>query len=268
MQQEFGSDMGGEGPAEGGGPVGEGDSEGGGEDQVVFGEAAREQLFEISPEAERRFKDQHAAVKKLWKEEQKFRKDDNKVAAIIIKFLQNPSRTKFFILLARLVARNVPSAFLLALLSLINEESEKETLLQLNQSETGAELPPAEKPKSIELRSDVGEFQKLPPEIKSRIDMWTQNIFKVGQLTQEKILHSLTNEDSTVEETFFQLGTFVLQDYLDTHKIKNDYQEIRNFIDVIFRKMLHHYMTMISAKKVLERPEKEEAGSGGEGQTQ
>ena len=82
---------------------------------------------ELSEDAKARFTAAAAAMKKAKKEEKKSRKKDDRVSQVIIKFLGDPDNAHLFTLISRLVARDCPSIFILAIISLIDEESLEET---------------------------------------------------------------------------------------------------------------------------------------------
>jgi len=235
---EFGGGGGGGGFG-GGTTPGEMGGEGGDFMGGTPGENVKE-MFEVSAESKAKFAAQQAAVQALWKEEQKFRKDDSGVANIILKFLQNPAHTKFFILLARLVARNVPSNFLLAILALIHKDSKKSTEEDIKTLKTTA----------LELKREE-HFRSLPPDIKVHIDIWIDNIYKIGGMNPQKTVKSLINPDDTIEEALFQLSTFILEELLILHHIHHEYQEIRTFIELVFISMINKLKEMSENQKKL-----------------
>ena len=81
---------------------------------------------ELSEDAKARFAAAGAAMAQAKKEEKKSKKKDDKVAQIILKFLNDTKNSHLFTLISRLVARDCPSIFILSIISLIDEESQKE----------------------------------------------------------------------------------------------------------------------------------------------
>lgn len=82
------------------------------------GEAATEGLSE---EAKQRFAAAAAAMQQLRRDEKRAKKKDDQVAKMIIQFLHDDHYAHLFKLIARLVARNCPSIFILGILSLVHE---------------------------------------------------------------------------------------------------------------------------------------------------
>jgi DNA-directed RNA polymerase beta' subunit len=84
------------------------------------GSGAPEQLSEA---AKARFAAAGAAMAQIQREEKRSKKRDARVARAIIQFLNDDKYAHLFVLISRLVARDCPSVFILAVLSLINDES-------------------------------------------------------------------------------------------------------------------------------------------------
>ncbi len=188
------------------------------------------EAFEKANESAKKFKAQQSAVKDLRKEEQKKRDDDTKIANIIIGFLNDPSNSKYFILIARLVARNIPSEFILSFISLIHKKSEHII--------AGIKTNKNNKALQIKTRNSFGN---LPPAVKLTIDKWTSNVYKVGDKNFKKVYLSLINPDNTIEDSYFQLNTFILEDFLKKLELNCEYTEVRKFIELVFGTMLKRY---------------------------
>ena len=89
---------------------------------------------ELSEEAKQRFAAAAAAMQRIRREEKKSRKRDDQVAQVIIQFLGDTGRSHLFVLISRLVARDCPSIFILAILSLIHRESRETVQEYLKES--------------------------------------------------------------------------------------------------------------------------------------
>ncbi|MCA9371252.1 MAG: hypothetical protein KC680_04800, partial [Candidatus Peregrinibacteria bacterium] len=77
----------------------------------------------LSEDAKARFAAAAAAMQQIRKEEKKSKKKDDRVVQVIMKFLGSQQDSHLFALISRLVARDCPSIFILAIISLIDEES-------------------------------------------------------------------------------------------------------------------------------------------------
>ena len=72
-----------------------------------------------------RYRQNQAAIKKGKKDEKKKHDQDESLAAIIVQFLHQTGHTALFLLISRLVARNIPSDLILAIISLIYHPAAK-----------------------------------------------------------------------------------------------------------------------------------------------
>src|SRR5687767_2547972 len=77
---------------------------------------------QLSEQAKQRFAAAAAAMIQIQREEKKSKKRDSRVAKTILQFLQDDKYTHLFVFISRLVAPDFPSVFILAILSLVNEE--------------------------------------------------------------------------------------------------------------------------------------------------
>src|SRR5438105_2028573 len=97
-------------------------SEFGGPEIGIPGEGGGSAPEQLSEEAKQRFAAAAAAMKVIQKEEKRSKKRDTRVARTIIQFLNDDRYAHLFVLISRLVARDCPSIFILAILSLINDD--------------------------------------------------------------------------------------------------------------------------------------------------
>src|SRR3990167_6732728 len=108
-------------------------SEFGGIDIGAPGEGAVGAPEELSEEAKQRFAAAAAAMAQIRREEKRSKKRDDQVARVILQFLAQDGNTHLFLLISRLVARDCPSIFILAVVSLmIDEKNIDGTILQLS----------------------------------------------------------------------------------------------------------------------------------------
>jgi len=101
-------------------------------------------IEELSEEAKQRFAGAHAKTQAARKKEQKSRKRDSQVAGAIGKFIKDNTTSYLAVLIARLIERNCPTEIILALLSLIDEQSLKEVTLFLQQDDVEITAQPTQ----------------------------------------------------------------------------------------------------------------------------
>lgn len=167
----------------------------------------------LSEEAKQRFAAAGAAMAQIQREEKRSKKRDSRVAKTILQFLQDDKYTHLFVLISRLVARDCPSVFILAILSLVNEDCR--TVVKEYLEEVKQEM----KEVSSEILDD--EIQVISGEsVDARTNRvliaWITRMQMVMALEAKKILSKLMVDAHNIDGTVLQLATFILQEFFKT----------------------------------------------------
>lgn len=208
------------GPSESGSP-----DEGGGSASESVSEQAREQSRAAS----------QAAAKAQAQQEAKAKKRDDKVAAAILQFLTDDQRIHLSTLIARLVARDCPSSFLLALLSLINEQCMQEVRQYLQDRSEETDAGAVEK--SVEIARQGGLQQAGQPLIE-----WIARLDMVLSLDREAILKAIVLEGASVDGTVLQLTTFVLEEHLKSTGRDAAFEDVQGLAVGILQSLLEPHV--------------------------
>ncbi len=160
----------------------------------------------VSESAKQRFAQSQQQIKQIAKEEKKARKRDDRVAKTILQFLSDDRYSHLFQLIARLVARDCPSVFIVAILSLIHAGS-RETIEEYI----------AEQKLVIEKPKNPAELKKsgLPPEVSAEMLLWTTRLELVLSVDAVKILSKLMVDEGNIDGSVLQLTTFVIVDFFE-----------------------------------------------------
>ena len=185
---------------------------------------------EASEEAKEKFQERLAtaqkALKQLKKDEQKRKKQDNHLAKIIAYFLQTQGNSDLASLIAGLVEKDVPSDFILAILSLVDAQSKevilvkKAQLLLENSTETKQAL----------VTLDDNVFEKLSPEFKQEINDWFEHIYLIGVEETEKIMETTLDAELEIDPNILQLMASLLQRFLAKNGHPSEYSIVYEFI--------------------------------------
>lgn len=165
----------------------------------------------LSEEARQRFAAAQAAAQQARREERKAKKRDDGVAQAIMQFLTDQQRTHLATLIARIVARDCPSPFILAVLSLINApcaHAIDEWLKERNVSVPDDADAPQQPSVNATLDADAT----------AAMGRWILRLELSLALESPAILDALLLDDSNIDGTLLQLTTFVLQDFLRERK--------------------------------------------------
>ncbi len=177
-------------------------------DEGGEGPAPSEQVGERAGE---QFAQSQAAAQQDRRDEQKARKRDDGIAQLIVQFLTDDQKAHFAVLIARLAARDCPSIFLLALLSLINDACRSAVEEALR--EHGMASDTGNNHAGLTLPANAA----LSPEANAALAGWIVRVERVMALHEETIIRALVVDDHTIDGTVLQLTTFVLRDFLAAH---------------------------------------------------
>jgi len=197
----------------------------------------------LSEEAKQKFAAAAAAMQQIKKEEKKSKKRDDQVARAIIQFLGNSNHTRFFVLISRLVARDCPSIFILAILSLINEECLatvreylKETAGKTDEETVGESTALT---KTGELDADTNRI----------MIEWITRMQMTLASKPEKILLKLMIDEKNVDGAVLQLTTFVIKEFFEKRNMSVEFDKLQPLTASILQAVFQPFMK--SARKAL-----------------
>lgn len=209
-------------------------------------------VSESAAEATERAKQQFAGTKKalqqLAKEEKKAKKGDRSVADTIVQFLTDAQRTHLAVLIARLIARDCPPLFVLAILSLINEQCR----LQVEESLAGEEIDAD----ALSTLAIVGQNAELSEKANVDIGNWITRMQAALHLHTEGIMQALLIDQGNLDGTVLQLTTFVLEEFLEAQGKKAPFEHLQNLSMKILQTLFEPHMHLV--QQTLEGPQSEE----------
>jgi hypothetical protein len=191
----------------------------GGFESYTPGEGGGNAKEGVSEEAKERFQQAAQQIKQILREEKRARKRDDRVAQTILQFLGEEKYAHLFQLISRLAARDCPSIFTLAILSLIHRGSLEAVEEYIAENK-------------ITLKEPIGSTSlfkdgNLPPEVQKSILLWISRLQLVMSIDAERILIRLMVDESNIDGSVLQLATFVLVDYFEVIKRPIPYQELQ-----------------------------------------
>jgi len=200
-------------------------AEGGGNLESFMGAPAGSEKAQESAE---QFSEQQrrnaAAAAQQKRDEGAARAQDDVLGRLIVHWLQQSERQAHFLLISRLLAKNIPSDFLLAILVLI-EPSVRDYITEKLQH-----LPA---PKESGKSSD-GAF---PPAVKTAIDQWTNGISLIARSEARRLQQAATEADGAPNAGLTQLFVLVLREYLEAQTITMPTDNIRAFGELFWGKL-------------------------------
>lgn len=185
-----------------------------GEGESGTSEAARE-------DARQRFTGASAALRQLKKEEKKSKRRDDSVAQAILQFLTDAQRAHLATLIARLVALDCPSHFIIAVLSLVNHDCR--AIVSEYLKETAKDREEA-------LESGEGALiaaGELSTEANRSLVEWVTRMDAVLWSDRQTILSALLVSEKNLDGTILQLASFVLQEFLSTQRKETPFEKLQ-----------------------------------------
>lgn len=189
----------------------------------------------ISEQAKEQFAAAQAAMQQIRKEEKKAKKRDDGVAQMILQFLNDTQRTHLATLIARLVAINCPSPFILAILSLISD---------------GCRTVVSDYLAEKQITIDASQSQDAQVAMTTGLDMhdnvelmeWIMRMETVLSTDAENILNTLIVDESNIDGTVLQLTTFVLQSFLTEHQKNATFESLQQLSIGVLQGLFTPYM--------------------------
>ncbi len=234
----------------------------------------------ISPEQVREYKARMARnqrqMKAAKKQEGKQKKKEDKLVAILLKFIRNSARTDITLLISRCFEQNIPAALILAIILLGNKEIQEEVGIHLQleggKSDPEKSAPPAKDDEETSLADleqkefkgalvTLGADGSLPLKMRLGIDLWTRSIWDAMEPIPERIFKTTIefNEKSHAKpvpkKVVTQLATFILRDYFKSNHFEQDLENVRAFAQFLLKGLLHRLKEQSADQKQLDGEE-------------
>lgn len=207
---------------------------------------------QLSEEAKARFAAAGAAMAQIRKEEKKSKKRDDRVVQVIMKFLQDAKNSHLFTLISRLVARDCPSIFILAIISLIDDESltvVEEYLKEMTEKDTR---------ETVDSSMALTKTGDIDADTNRVLVDWITRMQMVLSLSPEKILTKLMIDDKNIDGTVLQLTTFVLQRFFEDRQKSAEFEKLQPLTASILQTVFEPFIGA-ARKALLDTAEKDKS---------
>jgi hypothetical protein len=194
-----------------------------------------------SAEAAEKFREQARknakAIKAMTGHQKKQKKKEDKLAKILVRFIQDQSKSDIVFLVVKLLQENVPGAFILAILAIANAELEAELKAHFEEErqerakalaagggEQG-EAPEAATATALINFSD----DKLPSEVRDELNAWGESILEAGLMMPGKTLETVLTPAQKLKSLVLDLIDYSLEEYFRRHGLDLSNERIRQF---------------------------------------
>lgn len=197
-----------------------------------------------------------AAMAAARQQEQRQKQKEDRLAAILLKFVKTSTRNDIVLLVSRCLEQNIPAVFILSLVLLGNESLQQEVgvQLQLPHGKTAARRPVS---KSENAMVPFGEDASIPLKLRIGLELWSQTIWEAITPIPERVLKTAIDdrEDSEAlpepKPILVQLGAFVLRDYFQENGAEQSYENLKSFAEFLLRGLLKRLKEQIENQKQL-----------------
>lgn len=188
-------------------------------------EAAREQFQENLRKGQ-------AAVKQIRKDEAKHKAFDNTLAHFVSQLLQTGGYDQVVLLIAELVNANVPSDFLLAVLSLQWEELAKS--IDLN---------------GVELITPAFSLDIIPFSLSDQFQRWKERISFDAQQYAEQVLETIIQVETwQIHPSLIALSGILMQNVLQDHGATAELPDTKQVCQLFFEQLTEKLQEYLNQK--------------------
>jgi hypothetical protein len=159
------------------------------------------------------------------------------VARTIVQFLGDEKYAHLFQLISRLAARDCPSIFILAVLSLIHQGSREAVEEYIAENRVMIAEP--------EAHGSLFKSKTLPEEVQQTILRWITRLQLVLAIDAEKILSKLMVDEGNIDGSVLQLTAFVLVDFFEALSHPIAYEQIQPVAIKILQDVIEPHLEQI-----------------------
>lgn len=228
-----------------------------------------------------------AQIQAIRKEEKKRKKKEDELIKILLKFIKSSDKKDLVLLISRVLERNVPANFILAIILLGNEEIQKEVGEYLSlkagaKAENRNEQLPRQVGEQFEsARADVNEperpldgtgipedrslvffqtDQTMPLKVRIEIDKWIRDlIFQASETPQKLLATAYETDQSQAEEAklilnkpLVRLTAHVIFNFLKKNELNEDIVKMKEFAEFLLNGILNRTKEDLNNRKELE----------------
>lgn len=210
------------------------------------------------PAAFERFKENlkksAAAMAAVRKGEQKQKKKEDRLAKILLKFIQSNQQSGVLFLAAKLLEENVPASFILSIVLLGNEgiigelkrEIAMEQLAAPHESEPDGAPPVASE---FSLLPRFAGASAVPLALKAEIESWGRGMFEAAEGMPFRLLETALDKEGNIKNVIIDCAANVLREFVEREMPSMDYETYASFCAFLLRGIMTHIKKQIEDQK-------------------
>lgn len=216
-----------------------------------------------------------AHIQAIRKEEKKRKKKEDELIKILLKFIKSSDKKDLVLLISRVLERNVPANFILAIILLGNEEIQREIGEYLSlkpgqqgtpeqaQERAGEQVSPAVEAATMPEERSLVFFQTdqtMPLKVRIEIDKWIRDlIFQASETPQKLLATAYETDQSQAEEAklilnkpLVRLVAHIIFSFLKQNGLEEDIVKMKEFAEFLLNGILNRTKEDLGSRKELE----------------
>lgn len=218
-----------------------------------------------------------AHIQAIRKEEKKRKKKEDELIKILLKFIKSSDKKDLVLLISRVLERNVPANFILAIILLGNEEIQKEIGEYLSlkpgqqgtpeqaqeRAATGEQVSPTVAAAAMPEERSLVFFQTdqtMPLKVRIEIDKWIRDlIFQASETPQKLLATAYETDQSQAEEAklilnkpLVRLVAHIIFSFLKQNGLEEDIVKMKEFAEFLLNGILNRAKEDLNSRKELE----------------
>ncbi len=182
------------------------------------GEAMSEEAFEKFKE---QMKSAAAAMQKSAKDEARQKQKEDRLIQILLHFFKDPKKKDILLLASRVLEQNVPPHFVLSVM-VLGDEFQKEVV------GTETQIP------QIEIENPYADNETVKRDMRH----WFGGMIIQGRTNVERVKRTVLDDHGKIKLLVVQFAAFVVRDYLSRHHEIPAYNELKDFLEIMFSKIM------------------------------
>lgn len=217
-----------------------------------------------------------AHIQAIRKEEKKRKKKEDELIKILLKFIKSSDKKDLVLLISRVLERNVPANFILAIILLGNEEIQKEVGEYLSlkagaqqaEQQVAQQKEPAAQESGAPIDHGVPEErslvffqtdQTMPLKVRIEIDKWIRDLIFQASEAPQKLLATAYETDQQAEEAklilnkpLVRLTAHIIFSFLRQNGLEEDIVKMKEFAEFLLNGILNRAKEDLGSRKELE----------------
>lgn len=185
------------------------------------------------------------------KSEQRQKQKEDRLAKILLRFIQRNQKSGILILASRMMEDNIPPSFILSIILLGNEEIQEELKKEAGDVPEITAAPQ---------HAAAGEFSiatlfsdhALPLKVKAEIDVWGKGILEAGSGLPFRVLETALDKSGRVKGIVIDSAAYVLQDFIEENGGETfDAEAYHAFCEFLMQGVMSHLRKQIENQKTI-----------------